>query len=197
MITVSSHWLLEVFSIVFISHCITSSLIFRHAIEMHLIVLQSFCCESYIWCDHGVFEYRQIWRHVMVITVKKKFWYTVYYNVPTRRSRTLSWSDQVVIQVPYISSIGLQSSCRSASFKSCITDSKVLPSPCLSTVLYTADLKSAGMVDSPLQCASNLFCASLTSDYQTSEEGIKVTWHWITRLVRVIHTHNPFTSMVD
>ena len=54
------------------------------------------------------------------------------------------------------------SSCRSASFKSCITDSRVLPSPCLRTVLYTADLKSAGMVDSPLQCASNLFCASAT-----------------------------------
>ena len=48
------------------------------------------------------------------------------------------------------------SSCKSASLNSFITNSKVLSSPYLRTVLYTADLKSAGMVDLPLQCASNL-----------------------------------------
>ena len=45
------------------------------------------------------------------------------------------------------------SSCKSASLNSFIMASKMTSSPCLRTVLYTADLKSAGMVDSPAQWA--------------------------------------------
>ena len=52
------------------------------------------------------------------------------------------------------------SSCRSASFNSWPQSLKVLTTPCLRTVLYTAALKYTGMVDSPLQCPSNLLRAS-------------------------------------
>ena len=52
------------------------------------------------------------------------------------------------------------SSCKSASLNSFMMASSALASPCLRTVLYTADLKSAGIVDSPLQWASNLLRAS-------------------------------------
>ena len=53
------------------------------------------------------------------------------------------------------------SSCKSASLNSFIMASKVTSSPCSRTVRYTADLKSAGMVVSPLQWASNLLRASV------------------------------------
>ena len=52
------------------------------------------------------------------------------------------------------------SSCRSAYFNSWPESLKVLTTPCLRTVLYTAALKYTRMVDSPLQCASNLLRAS-------------------------------------
>ena len=52
------------------------------------------------------------------------------------------------------------SSCKSASLNSFMMASSVLASPCLRTVLYTADLKSAAIVDSPLQWASNFLRAS-------------------------------------
>ena len=52
------------------------------------------------------------------------------------------------------------SSCKSASLNSFNMASKLTSSPCLRTVLYTADLKSAGMVDSPAQWAWNRLRAS-------------------------------------
>ena len=45
-------------------------------------------------------------------------------------------------------------------FQQLTTEFKVLTTPCLRTVLYTAALKYTGTVDSPLQCASNLLRAS-------------------------------------
>ena len=52
------------------------------------------------------------------------------------------------------------SSSKSASLKRFVMASSVLASPCFITVLYTADRRSAGIVDSPLQWESNLSRAS-------------------------------------
>ena len=58
------------------------------------------------------------------------------------------------------------SSCKSASLNSFIMASSVAASPCLRTVPYTAERKSAGTVDSSLQWAWNLFLASATMSWR-------------------------------
>ena len=65
------------------------------------------------------------------------------------------------VTVPMVLISRTLSSCKSAFLNSCIMASSVLASQFLRTVLYTADLKSAGIVASPLQWASNLLWASV------------------------------------
>ena len=66
------------------------------------------------------------------------------------------------VTVPMVLISRTLSSCKSAFLNSFIMASSEVASPFLRTVLQTADLKSAGIMASPLQWVSNLLRASLT-----------------------------------